>query len=155
MTTRPLRQKSAARPLARWGVAVLALVLLSCGGKSAPKQREVILTSEAVDDDLLGGGPAVFRAQASHLESVLELPPGATRLATTDLDPNHAFRVGRSAWGVQFHPEFDADITRGYLRARRAAITSEGLDVDRLIDGVAPAPHATRVLRRFAGLLAG
>ena len=132
------------------------------GGRVAknPRGREigsvdVRLTREAADDDLLAGGPAVFRAQASHLESVLELPPGATRLAMTDLDPNHAFRVGPSAWGVQFHPEFDADITRGYLCARRTDIASEGLDVDRLIAGVAPAPHATAVLRRFAQLLRG
>lgn len=132
------------------------------GGRVAknPHGREigsvdVSLTSEAAGDDLLGGGPAEFRAHTSHLESVLELPPGATRLATTDLDPNHAFRVNRSAWGVQFHPEFDADITRGYLHARRGEIASEGLDVDRLIDRVGPAPHAMGVLRRFAGLLRG
>jgi GMP synthase (glutamine-hydrolysing) len=132
------------------------------GGRVAknPRGREigsvdVALTREATGDDLLGGGPAAFRAQTSHVESVLELPPGATLLATTGLDPNNAFRVGRSAWGVQFHPEFDADITRGYLRARRRVIMSEGLDVDRLIAGVGPAPHATAVLRRFAGLLRG
>jgi GMP synthase (glutamine-hydrolysing) len=125
-----------------------------------PRGREigsvdVALAPEAADDDLLGGGPAVFRAQTSHVESVLELPPGATLLATTSLDPNHAFRVGLSAWGVQFHPEFDADITRGYLRARRTVVASEGLDVDRLIAGVGPAPHATAVLRRFTRLLRG
>jgi GMP synthase (glutamine-hydrolysing) len=132
------------------------------GGRVAknPRGREigsvdVSLTREARDDDLLGGGPAVFRAQTSHVESVLELPPGATRLATTGLDPNHAFRVGAAAWAVQFHPEFDADITRGYLRERRAAIANEGLDVDRLIAEVGPAPQATAVLRRFAQQLRG
>jgi GMP synthase (glutamine-hydrolysing) len=56
---------------------------------------------------------------------------------------------------VQFHPEFDADITRGYLRERRTAIGSEGLDVDGLIAGVGPAPQATAVLRRFARQLRG
>jgi GMP synthase (glutamine-hydrolysing) len=114
---------------------------------------DVALTPEAVDDALLGDWPATFRAQASHVESVLALPPGCVRLATTALDPNHAFRVGDSAWGVQFHPEFDADITRGYLRGRRAAIEDEGGDVDRLIAGVAAAPHAAAVLARFAELL--
>jgi len=138
------------------------LLAHALGGRVAknPRGREigsvdVRLTREATGDDLLGGGPTVFRAQTSHLESVLELPTGATRLATTDLDPNHAFRVGSSAWGVQFHPEFDADITRGYLRARSEAVQSEGLDVAGLIAGVGPAPHATAVLRRFARLLSG
>jgi GMP synthase (glutamine-hydrolysing) len=138
------------------------LLAHALGGRVAsnPRGREigsvdVTLTREAAEDALLGGGPAAFRAQTSHLESVLELPPGAIRLATTDLDPNHAFRIGPSAWGVQFHPEFDAEITRGYLRARREVIRSEGLDVDRLIAGVGPAPHATAVLQRFARQLRG
>jgi len=132
------------------------------GGRVAknPRGREigsvdVTLTRDAAGDDLVGGSPAVFRAQTSHVESVLELPPGATLLASTGLDPNHAFRVGRSAWGVQFHPEFDADITRGYLRERRAVIASEGLDFGRLIAAVGAAPHAAAVLRRFARLLRG
>ena len=138
------------------------LLAHALGGRVAknPRGREigsvdVTLTHEADGDDLLGAGPAAFRAQTSHVESVLDLPPRATRLATTGLDPNHAFRVGRSAWGVQFHPEFDADITRGYLRARRTVCASEGLDVDRLIAGVGPAPHAIAVLQRFARLLRG
>jgi len=130
------------------------------GGRVAenPKGREIGSVEvsplpAAEGDALLGGAP--FRAQTSHVESVLELPPGATRLATTALDPNHAFRVGETAWGVQFHPEFDADITRGYLAGRRDAIAAEGLDVEGLVAGVGPAPRATAVLRRFAAQLRG
>jgi hypothetical protein len=35
-------------------------------------------------------------------------------LAANDFEPNHAFRVG-SAWGVQFHPEFDTAAMDAYL----------------------------------------
>lgn len=127
------------------------------GGRVAknPKGREigsvdVALVDAAAGDPLLGGPGERFRAQTSHVESVLALPPGATRLATTALDPNHAFRVGEAAWGVQFHPEFDADITRGYIAGRREAIAAEGLDPERLRADVGPSPRATAVLRRFA-----
>lgn len=37
-----------------------------------------------------------------------ELPPDATLLATGQTFPNQAFRYGRSAYGVQFHPEITA-----------------------------------------------
>ena len=130
------------------------------GGRVARNPRgreigtvEVALTEEAREDELLGQFPAALRVQTSHLESVLELPPGARRLGTTNLDPNHAFRIGRAAWGVQFHPEFDADIVRGYLTARRDAIREEGLDVDVLLHDAADGPDGSAVLRRFAGLL--
>jgi GMP synthase (glutamine-hydrolysing) len=136
------------------------------GGRIAanPRGREIgtvdlVLTAEARDDALLGEFAAPLRLQTSHVESVLALPPGATRLAATALDPNHAFRIsygdgdGRAAWGVQFHPEFDADIVRGYIAARRGILLDEGLDADALLSEVVDAPAGTAVLRRFAQLL--
>jgi GMP synthase (glutamine-hydrolysing) len=54
---------------------------------------------------------------------------------------------------VQFHPEFDADVMRAYLEARREMIRSEGIDPAPLERGVAESSHGTRLLRRFAGLL--
>jgi GMP synthase (glutamine-hydrolysing) len=114
---------------------------------------EVALTAKARDDVLLGEFAPALRVQTSHMESVLGLPPGAVRLASTELDPNHAFRVGSAAWGVQFHPEFDADIVRGYLAERRDAILAEGLDADALARDAVDGPDGTAVLRRFAGLL--
>jgi GMP synthase (glutamine-hydrolysing) len=136
------------------------LLAHALGGRVAQNPRgreigtvEVTLTAAARGDELLGDLPGAFRVQSSHLESVLELPPGATRLATTKLDPNHAFRVGRAAWGVQFHPEFDADIVRGYIAARRDAILGEGLDADALSRDAIDGPDGTAVLRRFARIL--
>jgi GMP synthase (glutamine-hydrolysing) len=88
-------------------------------------------------------------AQATHLQTVLHVPAGATVLARSDQDPCHAFRWGRSAWGVQFHPEFSARHMRGYVEARRDALAAEGIDPQRVLGSVAAAPHARRVLRRF------
>jgi hypothetical protein len=44
-----------------------------------------------------------------------ELPDGAEMLATGDRVENQAFRVGPSAWGVQFHFEIDAAEIRMWL----------------------------------------
>ena len=39
-------------------------------------------------------------------------------------------RFGERAWGVQFHPEFDGEIVRGYIEARRELIANEGIDLE-------------------------
>jgi GMP synthase (glutamine-hydrolysing) len=62
-------------------------------------------------------------------------------------------RFGERAWGVQFHPEFDAEIVRGYIDARRDAIAGEGIDVSALRSD--DAPDSAELLRRFARLAAG
>ena len=47
-------------------------------------------------------------------EDVFALPPGATRLATGSPVGVAAFRAGRCAWGVQFHPEVDGGALDGW-----------------------------------------
>jgi GMP synthase (glutamine-hydrolysing) len=46
-----------------------------------------------------------------------ELPRGAVRLAATPDCPNQAFRLGRHAFGVQFHPEMHAPVIESWLEA--------------------------------------
>jgi GMP synthase (glutamine-hydrolysing) len=107
----------------------------------------------AGDDPLFAALPNPLRVQATHLEAVLELPPGARHLAWSALDPHQAFAVGERAWGMQFHPEFDADVIRAYLEERRDIVRSEGLDADALLSDVTESGHGRAVLRRFAELL--
>jgi GMP synthase (glutamine-hydrolysing) len=47
-------------------------------------------------------------------EDVFALPPGATRLVTGSPAGVAAFRAGRCAWGVQFHPEVDGATLDGW-----------------------------------------
>ncbi len=63
----------------------------------------VELTDDARDDPVLGRLPARFDAFQWHYY-VHALPAGAVELARNDLC-TQAFRLGDSAWGVQFHPE--------------------------------------------------
>lgn len=106
----------------------------------------------AVDDPLFGALPERFRAQMTHLQSVLEMPAAACLLARSAHDPHAAFRIGERSWGVQFHPEFAVGHMRGYLRARGDALRREGRDPAALQAEVAPAPQARALLRRFVAL---
>lgn len=90
-----------------------------------------------------------MRANATHVDTVAVLPKDAERLATTSLDDNAAFRV-RRAWGVQFHPEIDGDLMRGYLVARRDAIIAEGLQHADMLARAEDAPHAVSLMKAFA-----
>lgn len=123
-----------------------------------PKGREIgtvtiELSSEAEADALFKGMPRQFKANASHLQSVIDLPVGAVRLAHNALDANHGFSLGRTTWGVQFHPEFSAEATRAYIQARSGAINSEGLNADQLEAAVEETPLAASLLKRFKALI--
>ena len=127
------------------------------GGRVAPNPRgtevgsvPVNLSGEAADDPLLGGMPARMLLPLSHRQSLTELPPAAIHLAYSDLEPNQAFRVGERAWGVQFHPEFSAEITRGYLDYHAATVTAAGRDPERLKAAVAENTLGGSILNRFA-----
>ena len=140
-----------------YGHQLLAHALGGRVGRN-PRGREIgtielELEPAAQADPLLGALPGRCRAQATHVESVLELPPGARALASSAGDPTQAFAAGTAAWGVQFHPEFDADVMRSYLEGRRELIAGEGLDAAGLLERVEETPHAARLLQRFAGLL--
>jgi GMP synthase (glutamine-hydrolysing) len=114
---------------------------------------EVTLNGSARSDPLFGGLPERIRMQSTHVEAVVELPSGARRLGSSAGDPNQAFAVGERAWGVQFHPEFDADVVRGYLSARRELLLGEGFDPEALQGAASDSPHGAALLRRFAALL--
>lgn len=108
------------------------------------------LEQDAASDPLFAGLPPSLIVHVSHRQRVLRLPPRAKLVGRCTHDPHHAFRLGEQVWGVQFHPEFDAYITRQYITLRREIIVREGADPDQLIAGVRIASHGTVLLRRFA-----
>jgi GMP synthase (glutamine-hydrolysing) len=114
---------------------------------------DVQLQRDARSDRLFGVFNRPLQVAVSHRQCVLQLPPGATLLAATTLDPHHAFRAGTCAWGVQFHPEFDAGITRGYIEAKRAELAAEGHDVSALLESTLESADGTILLRRFADVV--
>lgn len=126
------------------------------GGKVVrnPRGREIgtlpIERLAAADDDpLFAGLPGTFDANVTHLDTVATLPPGAEVLARSDLEDHHAVRFGEVCWGVQFHPEIDRQVMRGYLESRRPVLALEGRDVDGMLESARETPVARGILRRF------
>lgn len=133
------------------------LLAYACGGEVGyhPQGREMgtveIDNSPAAQrDTLFSKLPSRFLGHTTHSQSVLRLPEGAVLLASSAHDAHQAFRVGENAWGVQFHPEFDARIMRGYIAERREVLVAEGYDIELLNAGVFETPEATNLLQDFA-----
>ncbi len=114
---------------------------------------EIRLESAANHDALMQKLPQTLQAHASHTQSVITLPPDAVLLAANAWEPHHAFAIGDCAWGIQFHPEFDADIMRTYIRAFKDYLVSEGQDAGRLLQQVEETPYSRQVLERFAEMI--
>lgn len=110
-------------------------------------------TAAAAQDKLLSVLPAAFTAQASHKQAVLTLPPGAVRLASTDMDENHAFCYQGIAWGLQFHPEFNANIIRSYIDYYEKDLRTQGTSRQSLLHKVSDSQAEQDVLSRFAQLV--
>jgi GMP synthase (glutamine-hydrolysing) len=103
------------------------------------------------DDEVLGKRGSIV-ANTTHLDSVVELPPGARVLAQTPQEPNAAVRFAPSVWGVQFHPELDAELMRYYFAARRSTLLAERFDVGSSERALRDAPEAALVIDRFLRL---
>jgi GMP synthase (glutamine-hydrolysing) len=134
------------------------LLAHALGGRVSdnPRGREIGTVEVALraiaEDPLFSGLPELLRVQATHVQSVLEPPPSAECLGSNGADPHHVLRFAERAWGVQFHPEFDAAVMRGYLAARAQILSDEGRDVDGLSAATRDSPHGAELLRRFGAL---
>lgn len=73
----------------------------------------VSLTDEGRRDKLFDGIDETFATLQWHNDS-FDLPLGAILLASSQVCPHQAFRVGEQAWGLQFHPEVDEAIIRDW-----------------------------------------
>ncbi len=126
------------------------------GGKVAdnPTGREmgtvdIHFTEDAADDRLFAGVVPTTKAQVSHKQSLIELPPEAVLLGRSDRDPHQAFRVGQFSWGMQFHPEFDAAITTAYIDYCDALLRTENQDPLQLKADCHETDSGTALLERF------
>jgi GMP synthase (glutamine-hydrolysing) len=119
------------------------------GRRMGTKRVQIRSGAKALFDEL---GP-VTNLHVTHLEAVLELPEGTQILADTNGDPHHALHFGQQSWGVQFHPEFSAEIMASYIELRADLLRDEGQCPDSLMEELEPTPDGVRLLRRFADRL--
>ncbi|HMR77983.1 MAG TPA: gamma-glutamyl-gamma-aminobutyrate hydrolase family protein, partial [Polyangiaceae bacterium] len=128
------------------------------GGQVAknPAGREMgsVMYLEADADDVVSAPEARdYWCNMSHVDSVVELPPGAQVLGSTRLEPHAALRFNERTWGVQFHPEFDDVTMRAYIEERRDILLGEGIDPEQMLRDVRPGVAGSGVVLRFLELL--
>jgi GMP synthase (glutamine-hydrolysing) len=126
-----------------------------------PKGREIgavkmKLTENAKDDPLFAEYYATnqrsLELYASHMQSVIYLPENIKVLGKTKLDSHHCFSYNNHLWGFQFHPEFNAEITTSFLKARSEYLISEGLDYQQHLDSVKESSIGSDLLKAFKNL---
>lgn len=76
--------------------------------------KQLTVTAAGASDPLLAGLEAPQTAFVHHYDTY-SLPEGAVHLLTEDDTPCHGFRVGRTTYAFQSHPEATADIIRGWV----------------------------------------
>lgn len=123
-----------------------------------PKGREIgtvsiKLSPEGRLDRLLGYLPNEFYAHTTHAQTIIKLPEKALNLASNPFEAHHAFRLGDSAWGVQFHPEFSADIMKAYINEQAVTLLKEGHDVAELTATICNTDAANELLKRFMAIV--
>lgn len=111
--------------------------------------RRICATEAGRDHPLLTGRPPSWDAPAIHGDEVLELPPGATLLASNAVTRVQAaeIRYDRGIfWGVQYHPELALreiaialaaqadDLVEAGLADRKRDVTTRAADIDALHD---------------------
>ncbi|MGB9376176.1 MAG: type 1 glutamine amidotransferase [Mycobacteriales bacterium] len=140
------------------------LLAEACGGRVRPGSQGpeygaqlVARRDTAAQDELFGLVPFTPDVIAWHEDEIVELPAGATLLASGTTYPHQAFRVGERAWGMQFHIETTPDQVSEWAEELRADPAAEGLDVDRILAAALAVHDDVRevwqpVAARFAAL---
>lgn len=135
-----------ARPVL--GICLGAQLLAAAGGANVypadpPKElgwHRVKLTPEGQRDPLsrflanpLTGDPTfVFQWHGD----TFDLPPGAMRLAASTRFPQQAFRLGRVAYGFQFHFEVTEDVIRHWVNLWRRELQDQEVTADDILSGI-------------------
>ena len=116
-----------------------------------PKGREIstVEVERSTDDPIFDGVRKSFAANSCHVDTVAVLPEAARALASSESDDHQCIRFTPSCYGVQFHPEFDEEIMRGYVHGRAELIINEGGDPEALSERASETPMSQRVLHNF------
>ncbi|MGV9422424.1 type 1 glutamine amidotransferase [Streptomyces sp. NPDC003674] len=127
------------------------------GEHGEPEFGSTVLTllAPAAEDPLFAGLPERPVAVENHVDAIVRLPAGARPLARSERCPHQAFRFGRSAWGVQFHPEADPEQIANWPVER---LSRHGVDREELLRAArrtdpAASPVWREVALRFARLV--
>ncbi|HEV2889577.1 MAG TPA: type 1 glutamine amidotransferase [Frankiaceae bacterium] len=133
-----LIRHAVARDVPTLGVCLGAQLLAQATGGEVVRGRigpevgvcRVHLGAAAQADPLLHDLPPIVNAVQWHWDEVLALPRGATLLGGSAAYPHQAFRVGESAWGLQFHPEATPSMVVRWAAQDAEDVRAAGADPD-------------------------
>lgn len=111
--------------------------------------QRIELLPAAATDPLLQALPQHFQAHLTHMQTVLELPAGATALARTLHEPHQIVRYGPKAISTQFHPEFTPAISAACILRRAEHLQDKGQNPNALLDSLGDTLHANQLLKHF------
>jgi GMP synthase (glutamine-hydrolysing) len=137
---RELLRAAVARELPTFGVCLGAQLLAAAnGGRVAPNPGGPEIGAQLVAKRTVAATDPLFRALPItpdvlqwHFDAILSLPPGAVQLASAPGCEHQAFRLGRLAWGVQFHIETTPEIVAAWAGADAPRLA--GYDLDLIIE---------------------
>lgn len=139
-----------------WGFQAVARAL---GGRVErhPERAEVgthhlFLTEAGQADPVFGVLAGGFTGQMGHEDHVVELPPDAVLLASSNLVQNQAYRLAdRPVYCTQFHPELNrSDLVERVNAYPRYVEEIAGQPFDEFLATVSDTPDSERLLSRFA-----
>ncbi|MEM7828235.1 MAG: type 1 glutamine amidotransferase [Candidatus Aenigmatarchaeota archaeon] len=105
----------------------------ACGARviKGPKKEigwgRVILTPHGLDDPLFEGFNREIPVFQWHGDT-FEIPEGGVLLASSELYPHQAIRVGSNAYGIQFHLEITRDMVSEWIEGSREELIKDGID---------------------------
>lgn len=111
--------------------------------------HRIELTALAENDPLLAALPQQFNAHLVHSQSVLNLPPEALALARNSHDSHQIFRIGKCAWGVQFHPEFNELTMQAYIKMMQEPLAKDAVFYTDTYNAVRDTHDASMLLNLF------
>ncbi|MEV7394371.1 methyltransferase domain-containing protein [Streptomyces sp. NPDC091215] len=135
------------------------LLAVAAGGTARPGAGaqigwgDVRTAADAPADPLFADAPGRLRVLHWHHDT-MDLPAEAILLASCDRYPVQAFRIGRSAWGTQFHLEVDEPAVEAFAGAfPEEAATAPGLLESAPTELAAVARHRDDIFKRFAAFV--
>jgi GMP synthase (glutamine-hydrolysing) len=113
------------------------------------------LTGAGKEDPVFGPLGETFLGHMGHEDSVIELPPRSTLLASSDRVVNQAYRFDDAPiYCTQFHPELNCqDLLQRVRQYPRYIERIAGLPPERFAEMIRETPQTEALLKRFVTLV--
>lgn len=135
---RELAQQAIDADLPTLGICLGGQLLAHVGGGEVrgeygtPESGAVLITTTAAgrNDPVLGVLGEGAHMIENHVDQITQLPADAVLLGRSADVENQAFRIGKRVWGLQFHPEVNAERIAQW---DESALGKKGFDREKLV----------------------